>query len=140
MAYHKSWNNEDLRRWMVEAKFTDYEDCGHFASVVYNGAWTTFTFLKRKDDAPKAAARPEFLVVSSRTEFICGARYSMEPSHYEAVPKMMKPVSKEDGNRLYRAILKTKRTSRRGGIFYDLGRALDSLPADSTLAQSFIAG
>ena len=65
-TYRKPWNNEDLRAWMIQHDFPGYEDCGHFTTVIYNGAFATFTFIKKKEGTPGSEEdRPSYAVVSS---------------------------------------------------------------------------
>ena len=126
MAYRKAWNNEDLRAWMIKADFPGYTDCGHFSTVIYNGAFTTLRFIHR----PETANKPEaYAVVSSVRE--C---HGCDFAHYA---KMVKELTKEEGNLLWRAIRSTEWTSKNRTKCYDLGKALDKLPANSTLKAKF---
>ena len=125
MAYHKPWSNEDLRAWMIQHDFAGYEDCGHFSTVIYNGAFTTLSFIRRITEE-----KEEYAVVSSVRECHGNAF-----AHYA---KMVKQLTKEEGNLLWKAIKSTEWVSKNHTYCYDLGKALDKLPSDSTLKQKFI--
>ena len=125
MAYRKPWNNEDLRAWMIKADFAGYEDCGHFSTVIYNGAFTTLSFIRKT-----TAEGAKYAVVSSVRE--C---HGNSFAHYA---KMVKELSKEEGNILWKAIKSTEWTSKNRTYCYDLGKALDRLPINSTLRQKFV--
>ena len=122
MAHNsRNWNNEDLRAWMIKAVFAGFQDCGHFSTVLYNGAFTTLSFIRKGDE--------EFKVVSSVRE--C---HGNTFAHYA---KLVKSLTKDEGNLLWKAIKSTEWTSRNNTICYDLGKALDRLPADCTIRQKF---
>ncbi|MBR2259035.1 MAG: hypothetical protein IJ899_17255 [Blautia sp.] len=121
----KPWSNETLRVCMIKTNFPGYEDCGHFGTVIYNGVFTTLSFIHKADSEIYA-------VVSSVRE--C---HKNTFAHY---PKMVKSVTKSEGNLLWRAIKSTEWTSRNHTYCYDLGKALDRLPVDSTLKQKFVGG
>ena len=131
------WSNEDLRAWMIKADFGDYyEDCGHFTTVLYNGAFTTLTFIKKKDGVSGSEAdRPSYAVVSSiRKHFM--DRLSGNYFAHEA--QMVKGLTREEGNALWQALKSTEWTSKNHTPCYDLGKALDRLPSDSTLKAKFM--
>ncbi len=123
----KPWNNEDLRSWMVQHDFPGYEDCGHFTTVLYNGALTTLTFIHRPATEDKAET---FAVVSSIRECHGNA--------FAHSAKMVKQLTKEEGNLLWRGIKSTEWTSKSRTKCYDRGKALDKLPSDSTLKAKFV--
>ena len=133
---HRHWNNEDLRSWMIEADFPGYEDCGHFTTVLYNGTFTTLTFIKKKDGVSGSEEdRPSYAVVSSiRKHFM--DRLSGNYFAHEA--QMVKSLTKEEGNLLWKALKSTEWTSKNHTFCYDLGKALDRLPSDSTVKQKFV--
>ena len=135
-TYRKPWNNEDLRKWMISADFPGYEDCDHFTTVIYNGAFTTLTFIKKKEGVSGSEEdRPSYAVVSSiRKHFM--NRVSGNYFAHEA--QMVKTLTKEEGNALWRAIKSTEWTSKNHTFCYDLGKALDRLPSDSTLKAKFM--
>lgn len=128
MAYHKSWTNEDLRVWMIQNDFFGSKDCGHFSSVVYNGTFCTFSFIEKAG---------KYYVISSVREFEAATRFCS--AGYVERAKMVKEVTKDEGNLLYRAIKATKKTSKKGYYYYDLGKALDMIPSDNTLKLKFNA-
>ena len=135
-TYRKPWNNDDLRAWMIQHDFPGYEDCGHFTTVIYNGAFATFTFIKKKEGTPGSEEdRPSYAVVSSiRKHFM--NRVSGNYFAHEA--QMVKTLTKEEGNLLWKAIKSTEWTSKNHTLCYDLGKALDRLPSDSTLKNKFV--
>ena len=97
---------KDLRTKMIKENFPGYEDCGHFERVVYNGVSTTLTFIHRP-------GTEKYVVVSSLKD----------------KPKMVKALTKDEGNLLWKAIKSSA---------YDLGKALDRLPANCTLRNKFV--
>ena len=125
----KPWTNEDLRAWMIKADFPGYEDCGHFGTVLYNGAFTTLSFIHR----PATGDKPEAYAVVSSVRECHGNAFA----HYA---KMVKELTKEEGNQLWLAIKSTQWTSKNHTFCYDLGKALDRLPVNSTLKNKFVGG
>ena len=119
----KPWNNETLRAWMIKTNFPEYEDCGHFGTVIYNGVFTTLSFIHKK-------GAEEYAIISSVRE--------CHKNCFKHHPKMVKSVTKSEGNLLWKAIKSTEWTSRNHIICYDLGKALDKLPANSTLKAKFV--
>ena len=126
-TYRKPWNNEDLRTWMIQHDFPGFEDCGHFTTVIYNGAFTTLSFIHR----PGAEGKAEKYAVVSSVRECHGNAFA----HYA---KMVKELTKEEGNMLWKAIKSTEWTSKNHTFCYDLGKALDRLPSDSTLKAKFV--
>ncbi len=129
MAYHKPWTNEDLRAWMIANDFYGSEDKAHFGSVIYNGVWCTLSFIQKKD---------KYYVISSVREYVPGFGIFGGGGGYAHKAKLVKEVTKNEGNILYKAVKATKRTSKNNSIYYDLGKALDMIPSDSTLKQKFV--
>lgn len=113
-----AWNNEDLRAWMIKADFPGCEDCGHFGTVIYNGAFTTLSFIKKPATEGTAAT---YALVSSVRE--------CHRNCFEHKAKMVKELTREEGNLLWKAIKSTEWTTKSHNFCYDLGKALDKLPA-----------
>ena len=127
MEYRKPWNNEDLRQWMIKSDFPGFEDRAHFSMVICNGAFTTLSFICRPETEDSPA---NYKVISSVRECHGNAF-----AHYA---KLVKGLTKDEGNLLWKAIKSTEWTSKNHTFCYDLGKALDRLPSDSTIRQKFI--
>lgn len=127
MAYRKPWSNEDLRQWMIKADFPGFEDCAHFSTVIYNGTFTTLSFICK----PETEEDPAIYKMVSSVRECHGNAFA----HYA---KLVKELTKDEGNLLWKAIKSTEWTSRNHTFCYDLGKALDRLPSDSTTKQKFI--
>lgn len=113
----------------LNSTFRDYEICAEFPSVVYNGAWFTISFV-RMGEGEKSICKAVF-------GHRIGSRVYSNAFEYE-ITKVLDFANADEGNTFYRAILKTKRVSKNRSIYYDLRKAIDSLPSDSRLAQSFV--
>lgn len=131
----KPWNNEDLRKWMIKSNFPDFEDRGHFGAVIYNGTFTTLTFIKKKEGTLGSEEdRPSYAVVSSiRKHFM----NRVSGNYYAHEAQTVKTLTKEEGNLLWKALKSTEWMSKNHTLCYDLGKALDRLPRDSTLKAKF---
>ena len=124
-----TWTDKSLRHEKLRSAFKDYEICAEFPSVIYNGAWFTISFV-RMGEGEESVCKAVF-------GHRIGSRFYSNAFEYE-ITKVQDFANADEGNNFYRAILKTKRVSKNHSIYYDLGKALDSLPSDSRLAQSFV--
>ena len=125
-----AWTDKSLRQNKINRTFPDFEICAELPSVVYNGAWASISLISKEDEDGKKTCKAVF-------GHRIGSKVYTSSFEYE-ITKVLDFKDSDEGNDFYRALLKTKRVSRNKSTYYDLGRALDSLPSDSRLAQSMM--
>lgn len=113
-----SWSWEDVRKEGIKMRFPEYTETAHLGSVLYNGTFTTITFLKKKDG-------DGYLVVSSKAEHY----YKAGNIWIETFYRVWKPT-KDQGNNFYRQIRSTERVSKKGTKFYDLSKVKIAMAID----------
>ena len=129
MSYRKAWTDKTLRQEKLNITYPNFEILGEFPGVVYNGVWVTISFIQMK--------KGEENICKAVFGHRIGSRTYSNAFEYE-ITKVLDFADADEGNNFYRAILKTKRISKNKSVYYDLGKAIDSLPVDSRLAQSFV--
>ena len=136
-----TWTDRSLRREKINLTFPDSEICAEFPSVVYNGAWVSISFISTSSTAKESGEQESAEAGEKCYKAVfghrIGSRVCSNAFEYE-ITKVQDFADADEGNSFYRAILKAKRVSKNKSIYYDLGKALDSLPSDSRLAQSFV--
>ena len=125
-----AWTDKSLRQNKINRTFPDFEICAELPSVVYNGAWASISLISKEDEDGKKTCKAVF-------GHRIGSKVYTSSFEYE-ITKVLDFADADEGNSFYRALLKTKRVSKNRSIYYDLGKALDSLPVDSRLVQSFV--
>ncbi len=133
--------DEALRKELIESEYGCYTDCAHFTGVVYKGDWSTVTFLKRKDDASVPFGHPEYLVIMSSRMNLCatdGDNNLTDRFTFRHLVKNSVALSREEGNDLFTALRDSRKVSGKGYVYYDLKKALGSLPVSSTLDSRMV--
>ena len=125
-----AWTDKSLRQNKINRTFPDFEICAELPSVVYNGAWASISLISKEDEDGKKTCKAVF-------GHRIGSKVYTSSFEYE-ITKVLDFADADEGNSFYRALLKTKRVSKNRSIYYDLGKALDTLPVDSRLVQSFV--
>ena len=125
-----AWTDKSLRQNKINRTFPYFEICAELPSVVYNGAWASISLISKEDEDGKKTCKAVF-------GHRIGSKVYTSSFEYE-ITKVLDFADADEGNSFYRALLKTKRVSKNRSIYYDLGKALDTLPVDSRLVQSFV--
>lgn len=104
MAYYKRWTNSDLISKMIKADYIGYKELDTFLSVIYKGEFYSVSLIQNGEDR-KA-------ILSQRK---CDG-YSW---YFETV-KTITFSGKEEGNRFYKALKATEKTSKKNTYYYTL--------------------
>ncbi len=105
-----TWSWEDVRKDGVRAMFPGYTETAHMSGVLYNGTFSSLTFLKKNDDS-------EYRVVVSKAEHY----YKAGNCWIETFYRVWKPT-KDQGNNLYLSLKATEKKSKSGNKFFNLGK------------------
>jgi len=117
----RTWSWGELREWTIKTQFSDYEEKAVFLNVLYKGQFYDLTFIQKKKECTICEElRPSYAIVATQSEFVAGHNYDRTVSHYEAVVKMLKTITKDEGNRLYKKIKATKSTTKNSNVMYRL--------------------
>lgn len=115
----RQWSWDELREWTIQHEFKDYDEKAVFLNVLWKGEFYDITLIQKKADCTMSEeARPSYAIVFTQNEFICGDHYMRVASHYQATPKVLKVVSKDEGNRIFKSIKATRKTTKNNKVMY----------------------
>lgn len=115
----RDWTWEELRAATIRYDFKDYDEKAVFNSVLWNGEWYDITFIQKKASCTLCEeTRPSYAIVLTQCEFIYGEHYCRMASHWQATVRLLKVITKEEGNRLYKAIKATERKTKTNRTMY----------------------
>lgn len=108
MAKHNRWTNRDLISKMIQANYRGYKELDTFLLVLCNGEFYSVSLIQNGED---------------RKAILSQRKCDGYAWYFETV-RVITFSSKEEGNRFYKSLKATERTSRKNTYYYTLSEEM----------------